>query len=316
MRRPLLILGLVLALLLAAAWATGGLAVVERWATEGQRQIQSALAGAIRHLKGGQPGALAALLAVSFGYGFFHAAGPGHGKLLIGGYGIGTRVRFGPLATIAVVSSLAQAATAVILVYAGVFLLGWTRDRLVGITEEVMAPLSYAAVASIGLWLVWRGLRQLRRGSLAGQAGHVATSDHAGHRHDDDHHHHHDGHVHDAHCGHNHGPSLDEVARVTGWRDAVALVAGVAIRPCTGALFVLVLTWQLGIGGLGILAAFAMGLGTASVILVVAAVAVWSREGAVAALPGARIAQALPLIEIAAGAVIALVSAQLLFATI
>ena len=106
------------------------------------------------------------------------------------------------------------------------------------------------------------------------------------------------------------------MAKVTGWRDAAALVAGVAIRPCTGALFVLILTWQMGIGAMGVLAALTMGLGTASVTLLVAAMAIWAREGALASIPGAGLARALPVLEIAAGGVIAFVATSLLIAAI
>ena len=294
MRRTVLILGAVLAAGLALLWASGALAVLERQTTEAQRAVQSALAGAIRQLRAGNPGALAALLGVSFAYGFFHAAGPGHGKLLIGGYGMATRVRLAPLAAIALAASLAQAAVAVLLVYAGILLLGWTRDRLQGVSEQMMTPVSHAAVAAIGLWLVWRGWRGLRPAPV---------------------HHAHD-HHHDAPCGHAHGPSIEQVAGLHGWRDAAALIAGIALRPCTGALFVLVLTWQMGIGASGILAALAMGLGTASVTLVVAGLSVWAREGTFAALPGSTLARAAPMLEIAVGGIIALVAARLLVAAI
>jgi nickel/cobalt transporter (NicO) family protein len=298
MRRAVLISGAVLAAVLALLWYSGALALLERQTMDAQRDVQAALAGAIRQLRAGNPGALAALLGVSFAYGFFHAAGPGHGKLLIGGYGMATRVRLLPLASIALAASLAQAAVAVLMVYTGILLLGWTRDRLMGVTEQMMTPLSHAAIVAIGLWLVWRGWRGLRPAP-------------AHHHHDHDHHHHHD-----EHCGHTHGPSIEQVARLHGWRDAAALIAGIALRPCTGALFVLVLTWQMGIGASGVLAAFAMGLGTASVTLVVAGLSVWAREGTFAALPGSTLARAAPLIEIAVGGIIALVATRLLIAAI
>jgi ABC-type nickel/cobalt efflux system permease component RcnA len=137
---------------------------------------------------------------------------------------------------------------------------------------------------------------------------HETRHGHAPHGHPD--------HVHDASCGHAHGPSLDEIARVRGWRDALALIAGIAIRPCTGALFVLILTWQMGIAAMGVVAAYAMGLGTASVTLAVAALSVWTREGALSALPGQGLARALPVLELAAGSLIALVSINLLLGAI
>lgn len=320
MRRALLILGLAVGAALALLWASGGLTAVERLAADAQRQVQGTMAGAIRALKGGQPGALAALLSLCFAYGFVHAAGPGHGKLLIGAYGLGSRVRLAPLAGIALLSSLAQAASAVALVYAGVWLLGWTRERMVGVSEEVMVPVSHAAVAGIGLWLVWRGWRALPRRASQHPAHQADSRDHVhhhghdhshGHGQDHGHGHHNDDHDHAA-CGHRHGPTIEEVSRVSSLREAALLIGSIALRPCTGSLFLLILTWQMGLGAAGVLGAFAIGLGTASVTLVVAGLSVWTREGAIATLPGSGLARALPMAQIAAGGLIALVALHLL----
>jgi nickel/cobalt transporter (NicO) family protein len=241
-------------------------------------------------VRAGQAGALMALLGVCFAYGFLHAVGPGHGKVLIGAYGVARRVRMAPLMAVALVASIAQAAVAVLLVAALFAALGWTRARVVGVSEGVMAPLGHLMIAGLGLWLVWRGVRGLRAQS-APQA--------------------HD-HIHDAHCGHAHGPSAADVAALTGWRDTAALVAGIAMRPCTGALFLLILTFGMGIAWVGIAGAFVMGLGTASVTVAVALLAVWSREGALATLSQGRMARALPLVEIMAGALVVIVTLQML----
>src|SRR5690606_31666746 len=98
------------------------------------------------------------------------------------------------------------------------------------------------------------------------------------------------------------------------WREQLALVLGVALRPCTGAVFILILTWQMGIAGAGIAAAFVMGLGTASVTAAVALGAGLIREGALRSLTSSRaLAIAVPTIEVAAGGLLALVSAGLLY---
>ena len=296
MQRAFLILGLLLAAVMALLWATGGYATLQAQVLQGQREVQSALAGAVRAIRAGQPGALAGLLGVCFSYGVLHAAGPGHGKVLIGGYGIGRRVPVLALSGIALTASLAQAALAVAVVYAGVAVLGWTRGQMEGVAEDVMAPVGSAAIAGVGLWLVWRGLRGIRAAAVV-QA-------HNGH-----HDHHHDA---DCGCGHAHGPTLAEVDKLTNWRDTTALIAGIALRPCSGALFLLILTWQMGIGTAGIAGTFAMGFGTALVTIGVALMAVWAREGALASLPGSRIARALPWFEVLAGAVVALVALSLL----
>ncbi|MCF1710906.1 hypothetical protein L0V05_19020 [Tabrizicola sp. J26] len=315
MRRSLLILGLIVAAALVLLWFSGSLAAFQRAILSAQHEVQNALAGAIRRLKAGDPGAVTAFLGLSFGYGFFHAAGPGHGKMLIGGYGMARRVPFLRLGAIALVSSLAQALTAIGLVYAGLWLLGWGRDRMVGLTETVLADISRGMIALIGLWLVWRGWKALLAQHRAAVLDAAVDADQGHSHHHQGHHvhsHHEHDHVHDAHCGHAHGPSLEEVARVTSLRDALALIAGIAIRPCTGALFVLILTWQMGIARMGIFSALAMGLGTAMLTLLVAGMSVWAREGALATLPGTLVARALPVLQIVVGALIALATLPLL----
>ncbi len=301
LKRTLLSLGALLALILLALWLTGGLLVLERWVIDSQHVIQNQLAAGVRAIKQGQPGALAALLAVCFSYGVLHAAGPGHGKVLIGGYGMGRRVAFWSLASISLAASLAQSLVGVALVYAGVAALGWTRDAAQNVAQDVMAPIGTLAIAAVGLWLAARGLRKIWQ--------QTATPPPNTHEHP-----HHDHHHHDANCGcgHSHGPSLAEVERATNWKDRAALIIGVALRPCSGALFLLILTWQLGIALAGIAGAFAMGLGTAVITIAVAAMAVWAREGALANLPFHRVAQILPWVEVLAGCLITLIALTLL----
>jgi len=308
--RGLALAGLALALALGILWGIGAFAPLAAWATEQQRAVQGALAAAVRALRSGAPGAWAGLLSVCFAYGFFHAVGPGHGKAVIGSYGVARRVALAPLIGLALASSLAQAAVAVALVAGGAFALGWTRAQMEGTAEQVLLPLSHAMIAGLGLWLLWRGARGLVR--RAGPPGHdtrgqPAPAPHA-HHHEHTHHHHDES----CGCGHAHGPTPEQAAQVTGLRDAALLVAAIGLRPCSGALFLLILCFAAGIGWAGVAGSFAMGLGTASVTVLVAALSVWTREGALAALPTAGMARVLPGVELVAGAVIAAASLMLL----
>ncbi len=297
----LVILPVSLALVaLGLFWASGGFDQLALWAAGEQRAFQNQIARALRGLRGGQAGALALLLSVCFAYGFFHAVGPGHGKVLIGGYGLGRRVPVLWLTLIGLAASLGQAVTAVVLVYAGVAVFNLSRQHLVGVTEQVMAPVSYAAIAVIGFWLVWRGVRRL----AAARRGRDPDPRH-------DHHHHHDGDT-CAQCGHRHGPDLAEIEQAGTLREALILIASIAARPCTGALFVLILTWQMDIAGAGIAGAFAMALGTASVTIGVGLASAGLRGGLVGAASAWRVAGvALPMVELAAGLVVASIAGGL-----
>ena len=114
------------------------------------------------------------------------------------------------------------------------------------------------------------------------------------------------------------GPHIDKKSRdqfeiLRSVRDAVAVVAAIAIRPCTGALFLLILTYALGLIWAGIVGVFIMGLGTASLTALVALAAVGMRESVLAQVAsGPATARVLIAVEILAGGVIAVLAVQLL----
>jgi ABC-type nickel/cobalt efflux system permease component RcnA len=294
---PRVLIPLLGLILLAGSWLWlgGGLAEIGQWAAEHQRTFQNEIALSLRGIRAGQPGALLLLLGVCFAYGFFHAIGPGHGKVVIGGYGLGSRVAAWRLVLITLAASLGQAVTAVALVYGGIWLFSLGRDELVGAAENTMAPLAYGAICLIGVWLAFRGVRRF-------WTNRPRTHQHA------------DGGEVCGHCGHRHGPTLEEASGVSGLRDAAIVIAGIAIRPCTGALFVLVITYTMGIAGAGIAGAFVMALGTAAVTIAVGLGAVGLRGGILRSLADGPLASgALPVIEIAAGTIVFTTAAGLLF---
>lgn len=289
-----------LTLLAIWLWGFGGADHIGRWAADGQRDVQQAMAGYLRALKRGEPEAFTALMGLCFAYGFFHAVGPGHGKLVIGGYGLARDVPRVRLVVLAIASSLAQAATAVILVGIGVLALGWGRTELTVAAERWLAPASTGAIALVGLWLVIRGLRALR------DSKHVHSYEHE--------------HTHDgvcSSCGHAHGPTPEQAANANTLRDALALIGVVAIRPCTGALFLLIITWSMGVFAAGIAGAFVMGLGTASITVLVALMSSSLRAGLMARMEQAdRLMAATLALQIAVGLLIAAIATQMTLAAL
>jgi len=223
------------------------------WAAQVQRDIQNAMAGTLRAIQAGEPAALLGLCGLTFAYGFAHAIGPGHGKVLIAGAALARRAKLRRLALLTLAASIGQSLAAVLLVLIGAGLVTLTSGQLVDFTERSLAPISYAAVGLIGAWLALRGARGLWR-ALA--KPHPVPCDDSSHQ--------------NCGCGHRHAPSLAEIDEAMSLREMVALVLSIALRPCTGALFLLVIAWRLHILPAGIFATFAMGLGTASFNLMVA----------------------------------------------
>lgn len=286
-------------------WGLGGAEDLARRAALAQHGVQDAMARTLRALRSGEPGALLVLWGLCFSYGVLHAAGPGHGKLVVGSYGLGRRVAAFKLAGLALASSLAQAGTAVLLVLAGVLLLGLSREQMQAVADRDLMVFSALMIGGVGAWLFWRGARALWRSRMPVPRVHVRydPNDLSG--------------LADAGvcatCGHAHGPSPEAASRVTTPGEALALVAAVAVRPCTGALFLLILTWRMGIFGAGVAGAFIMALGTACVTVAAALASVALRESAlVQAGSGRGLARALSAAEVIAGVAVLFLAAQMI----
>src|SRR6201999_2020933 len=179
------------------------------WLLARQSEFYREISTTIRAAKSdGQ--AVWALLAISFAYGIFHAAGPGHGKAVISSYLVANQETAWRGIVLSFASALMQALVAVAIVAVGAWLLNVTAKNMCG-AEKAIEIASYALIAVFGARLVWT-----KGGAFisALQAGRpqpaLAVAAHHHHDHDHGHDHHHD-HVHDEHCGHSHGPMPDEL---------------------------------------------------------------------------------------------------------
>jgi len=221
------------------------------------------------------------LLAISFAYGIFHAAGPGHGKAVISSYLVANQETARRGVVLSFASALMQSLVAVVIVAVGAWLLNATAKTMCG-AEKTIEIASYALIAAFGARLVWtkgggfiRALQAQQPVPATAAAAHDLAHDHH-HGHGHDHHNDHDqhGHVHDEHCGHSHGPVPSELAGPGGWRRGFGTIFAVGLRPCSGAILVLVFALAQGLFWAGIAATFVMGLGTAITVAAIAVMAV------------------------------------------
>lgn len=255
-------------------------AMLRRW----QMDLQRELATAVRAARDGGWTAAGPLAALSFLYGVAHAAGPGHGKAVIGAYVLadGRRLRRG--LGLAWISAALQAVTAVTLVGGAVWVFG-AAARDAQAVAVWLERAGYALVLALGLVMLWRGWARLRPANNQAAGGaHACGHDHHHHHHDrhgHDHHDHH-GHAHGASCGHVPPPLSDDAS----WKEAAVLAVSVGLRPCSGALLVLTFASAMGVFAAGVAAAFAMAVGTAITVSVLAVLAAGSRRLAAAAAAG------------------------------
>ena len=275
-----------------ASAAGGG---IVGWVLAKQAEFYRELSGLIKAAKS-DGSAVFGLLGLSFAYGIFHAAGPGHGKAVISSYLIANQETWRRGIVLSFASALLQAGVAVAIVGVAAALLGATRQAMCN-ADRVIEVASYALIALIGARLLWtkgRGffgtLRSLRHEPMPAPVGAAVTGRHDHHHHDGDHdhdhdhahhdhaHHDHAHHHHDETCDHDHGPHPADLAGPGGWQRGLSAIFAVGLRPCSGAILVLVFALAQGLFWAGIAATFVMGLGTAITVAIIAVIAVSAKD--------------------------------------
>ncbi|MBS4083839.1 MAG: nickel transporter [Rhizobiales bacterium] len=218
------------------------------------------------------------LITISFLYGIFHAAGPGHGKAVIASYMLADNATWKRGALLAAISAFVQACVAVAFVGVAVLVFGATA-RNMSSAATVIEIIAYALIVLLGLYLLWKKggsfLAALRSKPDAHEHDHAH-----GHHHGHDHAHHHHDHGHDHH-GHSHGPEPAELKGKDWFRRGMVAAVAAGLRPCSGAILVLVFSLAQGIFLIGVLSTFAMGAGVAITVTAIALVTVFGKGIAV-----------------------------------
>jgi nickel/cobalt transporter (NicO) family protein len=273
------------------------------WLQQQQRAFSGAMQGSLRQLQAGSLSAIWSLLGLSFAYGVFHAAGPGHGKAVVTSWLLATESDLKRGALVAFLSALFQALTAIVLVSA-LFLIVASAGAVARDVSGWLESASYAMIAAVGIYLIWSTFF----GHGHSHDSHTHDQRHHGHEH---HHHHDHGHAHAA-----------EPAQLRGddWslKKAVAMSFAIGIRPCAGAILALVGANALGIYWAGIAATLVMGFGVFLTVALIAALTVYAKSFAIglAKRDGRLLGWIISGLRLGGGAVITLIGVMMFVASL
>jgi ABC-type nickel/cobalt efflux system permease component RcnA/ABC-type uncharacterized transport system substrate-binding protein len=304
---------------------------IVRWIIAEQKQFYQLLTNAMTKMRTDN-WAFLVLGSLSFLYGVFHAAGPGHGKVVISSYVLANERQYRQGMILSFASAMLASLVAVLFILIAASVLGLTGDAM-GNAANWIGIGSYLMVALLGLWLMIRHIfgighrhqhhgeegeaeaaadhhdhalarqhlyaeedmdeREHARGQQSALARAFATvgeeraaasglarpvrSAPAAHGHAHPHHHHHEDARHHSAAAHSHVAVVPDQLRTGGWREALGVVLAIGLRPCSGALVVLVFALSQGVLWAGIVSVFLMGLGTAITVATLATLAMTAK---------------------------------------
>ena len=259
-----------------------------------QREVNSELADLLYEAKSNPWGAGSYLIGFSFIYGMLHSLGPGHGKVIVSTYLATHPTKAKASLVLTIVSAFLQALVAILLV--SVLLWGFSASmRMVNDKANMFVSLSFALVAVVGALICWKALRNIYRSIrkpklkvkvkvkaittlAAGTSSPISVQSpmalrssvpagsmmltpsnalqpaehaHADHSHAD------------CGCGHQHVADAEAINKASTRREYAGIIVTIGVRPCTGAIMVLLFANMVGLYWMGVVSAFSMAIGTA-----------------------------------------------------
>ena len=245
--------------LLALALAAGALTLWQYWpqillqSAIWQKGLHQQMTQLLQQVKTapGQAGGL--LMLFSLAYGVLHALGPGHGKVVITTFLATHPARLNITLRLTLLASLLQGSVAIVLVTLMLVVLQ-TSSRQLHLSSYWLEKGSYLLVIGLGIWIGVRALKTLLR-QLRPRLPITIRALRAAHQH----------HAHCG-CGHAHLPDAQQVAEAVSVKTQLLLVASMGLRPCSGAIMMLLFSRVIGVYLWGVLSAVVMALGTALTI--------------------------------------------------
>lgn len=269
------------------------------WLNEQQKSFYFAMTQALKEMRD-NPSHAYILVGLSFAYGIFHAAGPGHGKAVISSYLIANETALRRGIYLSFISSMLQALSAILIVGAAWFILRGTGISMNSAANS-MEIASFALITIFGLALLFKKLQQIRKNSQPTstlfidakndilQPAESTTSfnktsvqrlnysKEKALQTGFDHNFIGNGEVCTA-CGNAHMVSPETLNNNFDWKTAWSAILAVGLRPCSGALIVLTFAMLNGIILGGLISVFAMALGTFITVSTLATLAVTAKN--------------------------------------
>lgn len=238
-----------------------------------QRDISAELSELLYDARENSLAAGLSLMSLSFVYGVLHSLGPGHGKFIVSTYVATHPTKVKASLMLTIVSALLQAVVAIILVSTLLFIFDLSM-REVNSNANYFITVSFYSVVILGLVIVWRNLRAIWKLFTLKQK--IETHDGVEnniknnvafsinkitplHTNKVTTHTHHDA----CGCGHKHFVEADLINKASSLKEYIAIILSIGLRPCTGAIMVLLFANVLNVYWLGMLSAFVMAIGTA-----------------------------------------------------
>lgn len=190
------------------------------------------------------------LMLFSLAYGVLHALGPGHGKVVITTFLATHPAKLKTSMKLTLLAALLQGGVAIGLVTLMLVVLQ-TSSRQMHLGSYWLEKGSYLLVIALGVWVGWRALRSLRQ-QLRPQAKLHIHAIRPTHQHDE-----HCG------CGHAHLPSAAQMDQAVSAKTQALVVFSMGLRPCSGAIMMLLFAKVIGVYAWGVASAVAMAVGTA-----------------------------------------------------
>lgn len=234
------------------------------WSLQTQIQLHRLLVTHLLQINNGQYSAGLWLIGVTFIYGILHAVGPGHGKFIVTTWLTTHQPPRGVALSVPFLGSLVQGLSAIAFVFILAVGFNLTTGDL-STSRWYLEKASSLFIAALGVMMMvqaWRGRSQYQHHSRNHNHDH-------GHKHRNGYEHEHE-HEHEQHhngCGHHHGITTESV---DSWKAWIGIIIATGVRPCSGALTVLLFASVIGITRWGMFAVMTMALGTGMALVALA----------------------------------------------